>query len=152
MSVGTGMLSYFCAAPSLVSCFSLLFFSTVHFVTPVHAQRVSTTGSISSSPSSGPVGATISVNGSGWSEPDGEKISLGYMIESYCSIVPNEQGSTFKSGSFSGSLHLPNGTPLGTYSICATFGSRTAVANPFTVLTESSPQINISLAIQAGAQ
>jgi hypothetical protein len=152
MKYGARLVSSVCLATSRVLCFSVMFYSTVHFVTPVHAQRVSTTGSISSSPSSGPVGTTISVSGSGWSEPDGKKISLGYMIESYCSIVPNEQASAFKSGSFSGSLHLPNGTPLGVYSICATFDSTTAVANTFTVLTESSPQINISLAIQAGVQ
>jgi len=152
MKYGAKLVSSVCLATSVVFCFSVMFYSTVHFVTPVHAQRVSTTGSISSSPSSGPVGATISVNGSGWSEPDGEQISLGYMIESYCSIVPNEQASTFKSGSFSGSLHLPNGTPLGFYSICATFGSTTAVANTYTVLTESSPQINLSLTVQARVQ
>ena len=152
MKYGAKLISSICLATSVVFCFSVMFYSTVHFVIPVHAQRVSTTGSISSSPSSGPVGATISVNGSGWSEPDGEQISLGFMIASYCSIIPNEQASTFKNGSFSGSLHLPNSTPLGTYSICATFGSTTAVANTFTVLTESSPQINISLGVQAGVQ
>jgi hypothetical protein len=75
------------------------------------------------------------------------------MIAEYCTIVPDTQTSTFKSGSFSGWLHLPNGTPLGSYSICATFGSTTAVANTtYTVLTESSPQISISLSIQAGVQ
>ena len=74
------------------------------------------------------------------------------MIAAFCSTVPDSQASTFKSGSFSGSLHLPNGTPLGTYSICATFGSTTAVANTYTVLTKSSPQISISLPMQTGEQ
>ena len=153
MKYGAKLVSSVCLAASVVFCFSVLFYATLHYVTPVHAQPVSTTGSISSSPSSGPVRATISVSGSGWSDkPDGEKISLGYMIKSFCSIVPNEQASTFKSGSFSGSLQLPNGTPLGIYSICAIFGKTTAVANTYTVLTESSPQITISLAMQQGAQ
>jgi len=98
------------------------------------------------------VGATISISGAGWPESDGEQVSLGYMIASYCSIVPDAQTSTFKNGSFSGWLHLPNGTPLGSYSICATFGRTTAVANTYTVLTESSPQISISLSIQPGVQ
>jgi hypothetical protein len=114
------------------------------------ATREPLTGSVNSCPASGPVGATISVSSSGWSEPDGEQVSLGYMIASYCSIVSDAQTSTFKSGSFSGWLHLPNGTPLGTYSICATFGSTTAVANTYTVLTEASPQIRISLSTQTG--
>ncbi len=152
MKYGARLVSSVCLATSVVFCFTVMFYSTVHFVTPVHAQRVSTTGSISSSPSSGPVGATISVSGSGWSEPDGEQVSLGYMIATYCTIVSDAQASIFKRGAFSGSLHLPNGTPLGTYSICATFGSTTAVANNYTVLTESSPQIHFSLAVQAGAQ
>jgi len=98
------------------------------------------------------VGATISVSGSGWSEPDGEQVSLGYMIESFCSIVSNAQASSFKNGAFSGSLQLPNGTPPGTYSICATFGTTTAEANTYTVITQASPQISIALSAQSGTQ
>ena len=152
MKYGVRLVSSVCLVTSVVFCLSVVFYSTARIVTPVHAQRESITGSVSSSPSSGPVGATISVSGSGWSEPDGEQVTLGYMIASYCTIVSDAQASTFKSGSFSGWLRLPNGTPLGSYSICATFGSTTAVANTYTVLTESSPQINVSLAIQAGVQ
>ena len=154
MKYGARLVSSVCLATSVVFCFTVMFYSTVHFVTRAHAQRVSPTGSISSSPSSGPVTATISVSGTGWShEPDSEQVSLGYMIATYCTIVSDAQAGTFKNGSFSGSLHLPNGTPLGTYSICATFGGTTAVANnTYTVLTESSPQIKFSLAKQAGVQ
>src|SRR5215471_17534301 len=142
--------SSICLVTSVMFCLSVLSYATTRFVTPVHAERESITESISSSPSSGPVGTTISVRGSGWPEPEGEQVSLGYMIESFCSIVPDAQASPFKNGSFSGWLHLPNGSPPGTYSICATFGSTTAEANTFTVLTESSPQIRISLSTQAG--
>jgi hypothetical protein len=152
MKHGARLASSACLATSVVFCLSVLFYATTQFVAPVHAARESITGSISSSPFSGPVGATISVIGSGWSEPDGEQVSLGYMIAAYCTIVPDAQTSTFKSGSFSSWLHLPNGTPLGSYSICATFGGTTAVANNYTVLTESSPQISISLSLQAGVQ
>ncbi len=150
MKYSARLLSSVCVTTSVVFCFTALFCST-HFVTQVHAEQA-TSGSVSSSPSSGPVGATISVSGSGWSEPDGEQVSLGYMIAAFCSTVPNSQASTFKSGSFSGSLRLPNGTPLGTYQICANFGSTTAVANTYTVLTESSPQISVSLPIQQSGQ
>ena len=149
MKYGARLASSVCLATILVFCLSVLFYSRTRFVTPVHAEKEFMTGSVSSSPSSGPVGATISVSGSGWDEPDGEQVSLGYLIASNCT---NTQASTFNSGSFSGWLQLPNGTPLGTYQICATFGSTTANANTYTVLTESSPQVSISVSTQAGKQ
>jgi hypothetical protein len=152
MKYDARLASSICLVTCVMFCLSVLSYATTRFVTPVHADRESITDSISSSPSSGPVGTTISVSGSGWPEPDGEQVSLGYMIESFCTIVPDAQASPFKNGSFSGWLHLPNGSPPGTYSICATFGSTTAEANTFTVLTESSLQIRISFSTQAGEQ
>ena len=152
MKYSARLMSSICVTASVVFCLAALFYSTTHFVTRVHAERALATGNVSSSPTSGPVGATISVSGSGWPEPDGEQVSLGYMMAAFCSTVPDSQASTFKSGAFSGTLHLPNGTPLGTYSICANFGSTTAIANTYTVLTESSPQISISLPMQPGEQ
>jgi hypothetical protein len=152
MKYDARLASSICLVTCVIVCLSVLSYATTRFVTPVHADRESITDSISSSPSSGPVGTTISVSGSGWPEPDGEQVSLGYMIESFCSIVPVAQAGPFKNGSFSGWLHLPNGSPPSTYSICATFGSTTAEANTFTVLTESAPQIRISLSTQAGEQ
>jgi hypothetical protein len=151
MKYGARLASSVCLATILVIGLSVLFYSRTRFVTPVHAEKEFITGSVSSSPSSGPVGATISVSGSGWAEPDDVKVSLGYMDinATNCSIATNAQASTFNSGSFSGWLQLPNGTPLGTYQICATFGSTTANANTYTVLTESSPQVSISFSTQA---
>ena len=152
MKYGARIASSACLATTIVFSISVLFYSTTRDVTPVHAEKEFTTRSVSSSPTSGPVGAIISISGSGWPDPDGEQVSFGYMIESYCSIVPEAQTTTFNSGSFSGSLQLPNGTPLGTYQICATFGTTTANANTYTVLPESSPQIGITFATQAGKQ
>jgi hypothetical protein len=152
MNYGAKLASSVCLATSVVFCLSVLFYSTTRFVTTAYGERAFIPKSVSSSPSSGPVGSTISVSGSGWDEPDGEQVSLGYMIATNCSIVLDAQASTFESGSFSGWLRLPNGTSLGTYSICATFGNTTAVANTYTVLTESSPQISISFSTQAGKQ
>ena len=147
------LISCACVPICVLLCLAALFYSTAHVITQVHAERASTTGSMSSSPTSGSVNATISVSGSGWPEPDGEQVSLGYMIAAFCSTVPDSQASTFKSGSFSGSLRLPGGTPVGTYSICANFGSTTAIsANTYTVLTKSSPQISISLSMQSTEQ
>jgi hypothetical protein len=152
MKYGARIASSACLATTIVFSLSVLFYSTTRDVTPVHAEKEFITGSVSSSPTSGPVGAMISISGSGWPDPDGEQVSFGYMIGSYCSIVPEAQTGTFNSGSFSGSLQLPNGTPLGTYQICATFGSTTANANTYTVLTESSPQVSISFSTQKGKQ
>ena len=152
MKYSAKLASSVCLAIGVVFCLSFLFYSTTRFVTAANGERASITGSISSSPSFGSARAKISVSGSGWSEPDGEQVSLGYMIASSCSIVSDAQTRTFQGGSFSGWLRLPNGTPPGTYSICATFGSTTAVANTYTVLTESSPQISISFSVQEGEQ
>ncbi len=152
MKYGARLTSSVCLATSVVFCFTVLFYSTTLFIAPAHAARETITGSVTSSPSSGPVGATISISGSGWPEPDGKQVTFGYMIATYCLIVPGSQTSTFKSGSFSGWLRLPNGTPLGSYSICATFGSTTAIANTYTVLSESSPQITISPSILTAVQ
>jgi hypothetical protein len=144
MKYGARFASSVCLATSMVFCLAVLFSATAHFVVTAHAEREIISGSVSSSPSSGPVGAIISISGTGWPDPNGEQVNFGYMIASNCLTVPDSQKKIFQSGSFSGWLRLPNGTPLGIYSICAIFGSTTAIANDYTVLSESSPQINIS--------
>ena len=133
-----------CLAASLALCLTTVFYSSTRALSPAHLTRVTETGSVVSSPSSGPVGAIIDISGSDWPDPDGEQVSFGYMIASYCSIVPDSQAGTFDGGSFSGWLRWPGGTPLGIYPVCATFGSTTAQANTYTVLSESTPQVSIS--------
>lgn len=145
MKHGTRLASSICLASSLILCLSAFFFTATRSVSPAYALRGDLTGSIGSSPSSGPVGATISVSGSGWPDPDGEQVSFGYMVASYCSIVSDSQGGTFLSGAFSGWFRWPGGTPLAAYTVCAIFGSTTATANTtYTVLSGSAPQISIS--------
>ncbi len=147
MKHGTRLASSVCLATSMILCATTLFYSSAH------AARETITGSVVSSPSSGPVGAIIAISGSGLPDPDGEQVSFGYMIASYCSIVPDLQAGTMHGGSFSGWLRWPNGTPLGTYTICATFGATTATASNYTVLSESAPQVSISPSIlTAGTQ
>ena len=142
-----------CLAASLALCLTTVFYSPARALSPAHLTRVTEPESVVSSPSSGPVGAIIAISGSGWSDPDGEQVSFGYMIASYCSIVPDSQAGTFDGGSFSGWLRWPGGTPLGSYTVCATFGSTTAQANTYTVLSESAPQVSISPSIlTAGTQ
>jgi hypothetical protein len=144
MKHGARLAGSVCLATCMVFCLTVLCYSTARDVSSAQAARKPVTRSVSSSPSSGPSGAIISISGSDWPDPDGEQVNFGYLIASDCSIVPDYQSSTLQNGSFSGWLRWPNGTPLGVYSICATFGSTTAIANTYTVLSQSSPQIVIS--------
>ncbi len=146
MKHGTRLASSVCLAIGVVLCLTTLFYSSTHAISPAHATRV-ITGSVVSSPSSGPVGVTIAISGSGLPDPDGEQVSFGYMIAFYCSIVPDSHAGTLLGGSFSGWLRWPNGTPLGIYTVCATFGSTTAPASTYTVLSGSAPQVSISPSI-----
>lgn len=145
--------SRFCLASCLALCLTIMFYSSVRALSPAHTTIKTVAASVVSSPTSGPVGAIIAISGSGWPDPDGEQVSFGYLIASYCLIVPGSQASTFHSGSFSGWFRWPGGTALGTYPVCATFGNTTAPANNYTVLSESSPQISISPSmLTAGTQ
>jgi hypothetical protein len=138
---------------SIMSCLAVLLFIAIHFILPAHASRATVSASAESSPSSGPVGTTITVSGSGWTEPDGTQVSFGYMTDSSCLTVTDSQTGTLTGGNFSGWFHWPQGTPLGTYTVCADDGSRTVTANTFTVLSESAPQISISpTTLTAGQQ
>lgn len=137
---------------SLAFCFAAVGILCVtiysHASVPQVRASSSDTGALSSSPSSGPTGTTISVSGSGWSQPDGTPVSFGYSDQaSNCKTVTHVADSlsgSFNAGSFSGWLRWPLGTALGTYTVCATFSSTTYNAGYFTVLSTSSPQVSIS--------
>src|SRR5258707_554902 len=128
----------------IMSCLAVLFFMALHFILPAHASRATVSASVESSPSSGPVGTTITVSGSGWMEPDGTQVFIGYMTGSSCLHVTNSQTGTLTGGNFSGWFHWPQGTPLGTYTVCADDGTTTVTDNTFTVLSASAAQISIS--------
>jgi hypothetical protein len=129
---------------SIMSCFAVLLFIALHFILPAHASRATVSARVESSPSSGPVGTTIAVSGSGWTEPDGTQVFIGYMTGSSCLHVTNSQTGTLSGGNFSGWFHWPQGTPLGTYTVCADDVTTTVADNTFTVLSESAAQISIS--------
>jgi len=120
---------------SIMSCLAVLLFSALHFILPAHASRAIVKASVTSSPSSGPVGTTITVSGSGWTEPDGTQVSFGYMTNSSCLTVTDSQTGTLTGGNFSGWFHWPQGTPLGTYPVCADDGTTTVIDNTFTLLS-----------------
>ena len=136
MKHGARLASSTCLVASMVLCLAA-FFYTAHVISPAHAIRAAVTGSIASSPSSGPVGAIITVSGSGWSSEEGTQISFGCMTGSKCSSRADALVGTIQGGSFSGWFSWPQGTPMGTY----------------TVLSESGPQISNSPTVHtAGKQ
>lgn len=113
-------------------------------IAQAHTARKVVTGNLSSSPASGPVGATITVSGSNWSQPDGVTVNLGYLVGSICSVVTDSQPGTFSSGSFQGWFRWPQGTGLGTFSVCAIIGGSSVTAGSFTVLSNTPPQVTMA--------
>lgn len=143
-----------CLAVSVMLCLAASLYTTARFVSPADAKREKIGGTVDSSPSSGPVGAIITVSGAGWPEADGTQVSFGYMIADNCSTVADSQVGTLSGGSFSGWFRWPVGTALTTYTVCAVIGTQTAPANTtYTVLSLSAPQVSISpLTLTAGTQ
>ena len=142
MKHGARFTSSILIASSMMLCLVTPLYAATRSISSTHAAR--DTGSVVSSPSSGPVGAIIAVSGSGWAVPDGVSVSFGYMIASNCSIVWDSQTGTTSGGSFSGWFRWPQGTSLNTFTVCATIGDTTATASIYTVLSASAPQVSIS--------
>jgi hypothetical protein len=128
-------------------CFAALSFIAFHSTPRAYAASSSfrmITGSISSSPSTGPAGTTIAVSGSGWGGADGTPVSFGYEVYSGCQTVSDAQDSSLSSGSFSGWFRWPSGTALNTFRVCALLGNVMEVAGSFSVLSSSPPSVSIS--------
>ena len=131
-------------------CAAALTFLMFHAAPRATASGLSAmiTGTISSSPSTGPVGTTISVSGSGWGGTDGTPVTFGYEVNSggntVCQIVSDAQNGSLNGGSFSGWFRWPTGTALNTFSVCAMLGNVMEVADSFSVLSSSPPAVSIS--------
>jgi hypothetical protein len=152
MKHGARLASSTCLVASVVLCLAA-FFYTALVSAPAHAIRAAVTGSIASRPSSGPVGATITVSGSGWSGEQGEQISFGYLTGSKCSSRADAQLGTIQGGSFSGWFSWLQGTPMGTYTVYALLEGAAMKTSTYTVLSESGPQIsNSPTVLTAGKQ
>ena len=127
-------------------CVAALSFLAFHSAPHARATGLSRfiTGTISSSPYSGPAGTTISVSGSGWGGTDGTPVSFGYEVKSSCSTVADSQSGSLSGGSFSGWFRWPSGTVLNTFRVCAMLGNVMEVAGSFSVLSSSPPAVSIS--------
>jgi hypothetical protein len=131
-------------------CVATLSFLAFHSTPRANATGLSgmITGTISSSPYSGPAGTTISVSGSGWGGTDGTPVSFGYEVNTgnniSCQIVSDSQNGTLNNGSFSGWFRWPSGTALNTFRVCAILGNAMEVAGSFSVLSSSPPAVSIS--------
>ena len=135
----------------LTLCVAALSFLAFHPTPHARATGQSTkiTGTLSSSPSSGPVGTTISVSGSGWGGTDGTSVSFGYQVDAGCHIVSDAQNGTLSGGSFSGWFRWPSGTALNTFRVCVMLGNVMEIAGSFSVLSSSPPAVSISPATLA---
>jgi hypothetical protein len=128
-------------------CFAALSFIAFHSTPRANAAGPSfktITGTISSSPSTGPAGTTITVSGSGWGGTDGTSVSFGYQVYSGCQTVSDAQNGVLNGGSFSGWFRWPSGTALNTFRVCAMLGNVMEVAGSFTVLSSNPPSVSIS--------
>lgn len=107
-------------------------------------------GTMTSTPTSGPTGATIAVSGSGWQDvADGTVVNFGYSASSSCAAnvytpASTEQAAVVSGGSFSGWFLWPAKTPTGLYTVCASIGSTLAVAGSYTVLSAAPARLTIS--------
>ncbi len=126
-------------------CIAIYVVSARSIILQVQASTADS-GAISSSPSSGPVGTTVSVSGSGWSQADGTPVSFGYMLKSSCTIVSDAQNGSFSAGAFNGWLRWPSSTLLETYTVCAIFSGsdQVFIAGYFKVLSTTPPQASIA--------
>lgn len=130
----------------LTLCVAALSFLALHPAPHAKATGQSTniTGTISSSPYSGPTGTTISVSGSNWGGTDGTPVLFGYQVSSGCQTVSDAQNGTLSGGSFSGWFRWPSGTALNTFRVCAMLGNVMEVAGSFSVLSSNPPAVSIS--------
>ena len=119
-------------------CLAALFFTAFRS----HVFAVS--NSATSGPTSGPVGTTITIKGTGWSEADGTQATFGYMSNSNCSTVADSQTGTLQGGSFNGWFRWPQGIALGTYTVCVTVAGTTAIAGSFNELSTSPPRVSVT--------
>jgi hypothetical protein len=131
---------------ALVVLCAIVYCVSLHSTVQQARASAADTGAISSSPASGPVGTTVSVSGSGWSQPDGTLVYLGYIVSSNCSLVSDSQNGSFSAGAFSGWLRWPTNTAVGPYTVCAIISGigQTVNAGSFNVLSTSAPQVSIT--------
>ncbi|HLI68341.1 MAG TPA: hypothetical protein VKV19_01165 [Ktedonobacteraceae bacterium] len=115
-------------------------------------------GTFSSSPSQGPVGAVIVVNGSGVNLPDGTQVDFGYIADfPTCTAATDSQPGVVHDGAFSGWFRWPSGTGTGTFMLCAAAaGSNQPFflrGASYDVLSASAPHVSLAPAtLDAGKQ
>jgi len=127
-----------------ILCFSVSMLVLRASTSHARAASVAITGSLSSSPASGPAGTTVSVSGSGWPQPDGSAVTFGYLVATTCTVVTDSQQGTLSTGAFQGWFRWPQGTSLGTYTVCAMIAGNSYNAGSFDLLSTSSPQVTVS--------
>lgn len=156
----------------LVSVCAALFFWTPFAPTrsQAAARASSPKDSFISSPTSGPVGAVITVTGSnltnfpGTMPPqpiqDGMSVQIGYItyqpiLVPVCTPVTNGQVSSVQNHAFSGWFRWPASTGTGSFQVCALIGGNSNVfdAQGYAVVSDSAAQVKVAPTIpSAGKQ
>jgi hypothetical protein len=119
------------------------------FASPISVLAATLTPSQNSfavSPTQGPVGAVISISGTGVLFPDGTQVSLGYTVDyRTCNIVAGGQSGVVQDSAFKGWFRWPAGTGTGTFGICAsTNNSFTFQLGSYQVLSASAPRVSVA--------
>lgn len=140
-----------------LACLLTPLLAVAALISPDHAFALQHTPSknvFAVSPTQGPVGAVIRVNGSGVFFSDGTQINLGYTSDYHtCNIVSGGQAGVARGGAFSGWFRWPAGTGTGTFGVCGTTGSFTFQIGSYQVLSASAPRVSVAPTIpQAGKQ
>lgn len=124
---------------------ALLLLAIPTFAAPAFAaQLVPAANAFSVSPTSGPVGAVITVSGSGVFFSDGTQIKLGYTLNNRtCNLVAGQLGIV-NNGAFRGWFRWPASTGTGTFGVCASANTFTFQVGNYQVLSASAPRIVVA--------
>jgi len=155
MKTNENIAKIFSAGTVLVLCFAIGLFALLMLgdrTASAHAYVSLHPMDASSSPSSGPIGATISVNGSGLA-PTGASVVFGYSTNANCATgfnaanTSNSNPTVQANGSFSGWFVWPPETVVGTYTVCVEISSASntiyATASSYQVLSTSAPSVSV---------
>ncbi len=155
MKTNENIAKIFSAGTVLVLCFAIGSFALLMLwdrTASAHAYVSLHPMDVSSSPSSGPIGATISVNGSGLA-PAGASVVFGYSTNANCATgfnaanTSNSNPTVQANGSFSGWFVWPSETAVGPYTVCVEISSASntiyATASSYQVLSTSAPSVSV---------
>lgn len=133
---------------------AIVLFASPIFAAPAFAASlISAKNTFTVSPTQGPVGAVITVNGSGVFFSDGTQVKLGYTVDDRtCNLVSGGQSGVVSGSAFSGWFRWPTSTGTGTFGVCASANSFVFQAGSYQVLSASVPRVAVAPTIPKAGQ